>query len=95
MDYDHTKLRWASGYELCSEEVYLYSVMQCCASNIYLDADFVFWMVLEKIALLMVMVGLKMFMAGTPGLDTIMDWFPATVNSSASKSYVRSKSEGS
>ena len=53
--------------------------MQCCASNIYLDADFVFWMVLEKIALLMVMVGLKMFMAGTPGLDTIMDWFPATV----------------
>ena len=55
--------------------------MQCCASNIYLDADFVFWMVLEKIALLMVMVGLKMLMAGTPGLDTIMDWFPATVNS--------------
>ena len=38
-----------------------------------------FWIVLEKIALLMVMVGLKMFMAGTPGLDTIMDWFPATV----------------
>ena len=57
-------------------------VMQCCASNIYLDADFVFWIVLEKIALLMVMVGLKMLMAGTPGLDTIMDWFPATVNSS-------------
>ena len=53
--------------------------MQCCASNIYLDADFVFWIVLEKIALLMVMVGLKIFMAGTPGLDTIMDWFPATV----------------
>ena len=38
-------------------------------------------MVLENIELLMEMVGLKMLMGGTPGLFSIMAWFPDTINS--------------
>ena len=48
-----------------------------CLDYIYLVcALLLVWIVLEKMALLMVMVGLKMFSGGTPGLDTIMAWFP-------------------
>ena len=36
---------------------------------------------LENIALLMVIVGLKMFIGGTPGLGSIMAWFPETMKS--------------
>ena len=44
-----------------------------CLDYIYLVcALLLVWIVLEKMALLMVMVGLKMFSGGTPGLDTIM-----------------------
>ena len=38
------------------------------------------WMVLEKMALLRMMVGEKMLSAGMPGLDTIMAWLPDTMN---------------
>ena len=37
-------------------------------------------MVLEKMELLMDMVGLKMLMGGTPGLFSIMAWLPDTMN---------------
>ena len=36
-------------------------------------------MVLEKMELLMDMVGLKMLMGGTPGLFSIMAWLPDTM----------------
>ena len=38
-------------------------------------------MVEENIALLIVIVGLKMLIGGTPGLDTITAWLPDTMNS--------------
>ena len=38
----------------------------------YLVGALLVWIVLEKIALLMVIVGLKMFRGGTPGLETII-----------------------
>ena len=36
-------------------------------------------MVLEKMELLMEMVGLKMLIGGTPGLFSIMAWLPETM----------------
>ena len=38
------------------------------------------WMVREKIALLMAMVGLKTVSAGTPGEETMLAWLPDTMN---------------
>ena len=38
------------------------------------------WIVLEKMALLMMIVGEKMLSGGMPGLDTMMAWFPDTMN---------------
>ena len=48
----------------------------------YLERDLVLllWIVLEKMALLMMIVGEKMLRGGMPGLDTIMAWFPDTMN---------------
>ena len=41
--------------------------------SIYLvGALLLVWIVLENMALLMVIVGLKIFRGGTPGLDTII-----------------------
>ena len=37
------------------------------------------WMVREKIALLMAMVGLKTVSAGTPGEETMLAWLPDTM----------------
>ena len=37
-------------------------------------------MVLEKMALLIMIVGEKILSGGTPGLDTMMAWFPDTMN---------------
>jgi len=38
------------------------------------------WMVREKMALLMAMVGLKTVRAGTPGDETMLAWLPDTMN---------------
>ena len=38
----------------------------------YLVGALLVWIVLEKMALLIVIVGLKMFKGGTPGLETII-----------------------
>ena len=38
------------------------------------------WMVLEKMALLIMIVGEKILSGGMPGLDMMMAWFPDTMN---------------
>ena len=44
-----------------------------------MDLPWPVWIVLEKMALLRMIVGEKMLSGGMPGLETIMAWFPDTM----------------